>query len=530
MVGVPLELGFNFMLKMSRTISDFALRFRRTTLIVFLMITGFFLIMNLPQFTVRKAILDRTLLSGNQTRINNEYVWEKLGWEEFFGFGVGFKNGINNVNDLKKIQYIHEKLEKEFEGDVVSLANYPLQRGTGGSKGKVVSGFGIPENLQGLDVKELKEVISQTQDIFGILVERDWKRAYFIINLDAGYDEYDFFFRIKEIFEEREMKWYHRYIETDIHPKDSAILIGSWITSRTAIFQTLYINMILVILVGFAMSWYFSKLFTQSNAQATFMACVYLVSIIWTRGSIGLLHWMGFPIYERVFILATFTANIVQGLSFGVHKIEEFNRTGNWKKAQKVDRLILFTAFVVIYGFMTLLSFKDNSIREMGIASAIGIFHIYCLTIFFMPALARFRPATPTETRIGARVNQFILWLAKGCIRASMVPAKYYVRGLGVMVFVTIVLICTGGMRFGSTPFSYIEGKQSEKSARKLNLPGNIGADALHLIIEPSNLRDGDSGRVKESEFLMTVMRLQDIIEKDDWGAWRSFSIINIIR
>src|SRR5262249_30937830 len=84
---------------------------------------------------------------------------------------------------------------------------------------------------------------------------------------------------------------------------------------------------------------------------------------------------------------------IVQGTSFALHKFAALTENGasdrvsGWERARSVDSLVVITAGIAAFGFLTLWSFGLKPIRELGLTAALGCGWLVLLAVFFLPAL-----------------------------------------------------------------------------------------------------------------------------------------------
>src|SRR5215470_14701669 len=123
------------------------------------------------------------------------------------------------------------------------------------------------------------------------------------------------------------------------------------------------------------------------RAAVLCVSVMVLGGFVWTRGAMGLL---GVP--ERVFSLLAYASVIVQGTSFALHKFSalkesgEKDRKAGWRKACEVDGLILTTALISAFGFVTLWSFGLKPIRELGVSATLGVVWLFLLAVVFLPA------------------------------------------------------------------------------------------------------------------------------------------------
>jgi predicted RND superfamily exporter protein len=337
------------------------------------------------------------------------------------------------------------------------------------------------------------------------------------------------FWTVAELLEERNIPWWERWFwKTDIFPNDKNFDAPSWAIGRATINRILFFLIFLVFFFGLAIVFVEYIVILQSLQQAIFATGIVGISIVWAWGTIGILDLLGFDIRQRVYVLAAFTNCIIQGESFGLHKLQEYNRTGDWKRAQVVDVLIFNTAMVAVFGFFTLWSFKLLSIRELGMISASGVIYLYFLVKFFVPALAKFPPKEPGVTRVGAAYSSVIQFLVRKCYSLSKVPALAY-------TLLILAMMATSGYKIfyqkqlivGSTPGDIIKGTFAEKGIIELNRPGEMGCDALSVLVEP--MWQEENG-MYSPRFIARLSELQEDVLENAKGARRSMSVALSIR
>jgi predicted RND superfamily exporter protein len=193
---------------------------------------------------------------------------------------------------------------------------------------------------------------------------------------------------------------------------------------------------------------------------------------------------------------------IVQGTSFALHKFDAFRASQEtdsraaWSEARSVDSLIAATAGIAFFGFATLWSFGLLPIRELGIASALGVAWVFVLAVFFLPAfhlLGGEHTAVSAETQS----NRLFVWcdavldrLVSGCVRLAVWlsqgkrPGAVILCVCGLFALVA-VLFSQGHIVSRTRALQFIRGTLVEKEAQFLNQPGNIGFEFFDLLVEP---------------------------------------------
>jgi|GEM_PF-6876104 len=297
--------------------------------------------------------------------------------------------------------------------------------------------------------------------------------ALFILYPPVNADETMLFRSIVEVLEEREIPAWEWFVKSDLYPADRSILVAGWVMGRGLIDGALNSDVLKTITIGIALATVLFYVFLRSALQAVFCSLVLvLISILWTRGMIGLLDVAGFPIRERVYVLLAYTNCIVQGVSFGLHLFAAYNATGSWEKArQATGPLLAVTSVVSIVGFATLWSFEVLAIRELGVISALGVASLYFLSSHVVPVLYVAKPVRPEYATDGTG-RPFI---------ASSLSAS-------LLLFVPIVvagcLFALGALSVKSTPGNYVKGTLVDRAATFLAGYGKPGFDSLELFVE----------------------------------------------
>ena len=465
------------------TVRDFFEKNRWVALILFVLITALSLFGN--KITKQGGILDDTII--NQDDIfykSDKHVRSRTEFEEFIPIFLTFPQGISSKKDLKKIISWTKKGEALFGNSVLSLSTYPnfIE-----NNGEIRDDYFIaPDTLHSISIKKWKESIEKDPAVFGFLVEKDWSWALVIINIKPGYDDLKMFWKIAELLEERVIPWWERLYKTDIYPADKNIMAGSWVIGRGTIYRTLPFEMNTRVTGGLCFVFFLFFLILRSFSQAFCATALIGVSILWTRGSIGILDWLGFSVKERVYVLVVFSNCIVQGVSFSLHKFEEFNKTGSWHKARSVDMLIFNTTVIAFFGFLTLWSFELVSIRELGLLSALGVVYLFILSVFFLPSITVTSPGKTSATGLSLLYSSLVSRLATFFVKFAGISLGKHLFLLMGLFTIALLLVLNGKIVVGSTPYAFIPGTLSEKTNKYLNQPGKIGGENISIMVEPS--------------------------------------------
>ncbi|MGH8010301.1 MAG: MMPL family transporter, partial [Candidatus Binatia bacterium] len=380
------------------------------------------------------------------------------------------------------------------------------------------------------DFATWKERVKQDPTVYGILVGKQFDWAAVVRFLSPGYDEITEFRRTVEFLEGRAVPWWEWLWKTDIFPKEPQIMVGGWCIGRGLIDQGLLVDTIMLVILGtvLALPVFIAAFGSLSNALLGVL-CVILPSLLWARGSIGLLELAGVEVRERVYLLLVYANCVVQGVSFVLHKFSAFreasmsNREEAWRSAQVVDPLIGATAIIAVLGFGSLWwSFEVLTIRELGLLSALGVTYVYFLAVIILPALHMLfgRDDTRQETeegKLGRIFSALLEKLVEGCAwlvtRFPSRPTAWVAGGATVFLLLTATLLIYPGHRLitHTRPLEFVEDTLVHKTALFLNRPQNVGFDFLELLAEPTN--GADSG-LHDPDFLQRVWAYQQDLKR----------------
>lgn len=167
-----------------------------------------------------------------------------------------------------------------------------------------------------------------------------------------------------------------------------------------------------------------------------------------------------------------------------------------WQQAGSVDGLIATTAGIAVFGFVTLWSFGLKPIRELGVASALGVVWLLVLAVFFLPALhvlgggRLVSPAKKGEACFaptGGLFDEALERLASSCQRVAAWLSQGQ-KPWGIVVFVcslftvVAVLFAQGQIVSRTRALEFIRGTLVEKEAR-LSIPLLILPRSIPTIV-----------------------------------------------
>jgi predicted RND superfamily exporter protein len=488
----------------------------------------------------RGGFLDEDVLlrADDPFRRMDRYVQGKVeeGFEGREVIPFVLHGGIQSAEDLQKILRLTEAVQEAFGDAVFSLSEAPAYRDTGETlfDEPYITGKELTDPSFALN--EWKEQVARDPAVYGLLVGRDFSWALAARYLAPGYDEITEFRRTVEFLEDRAIPWWEWLWKRDITPRDPAVGVGGWTMGRGLIDQGLNVDILSLVFLGV-----FLTLPVFWVALGSFRAALLSVSVmiaggfVWTRGTMGLVD-----IDEQIFSLLAFANVIVQGTSFALHKFEALAASGaqdsatGWQRARSVDSLIATIAGIAVFGFGSLWTFGLKPIRELGVASALGVAWLWLLAVFFLPGLHLLcgqERSFPSPTRLdslGGLFQRGLERLTSGCLRAAMWLAAGR-RPLGVIAFtlglfgVTAALFVQGQILCRTRPLDFIRGTSVEKEARFLNQPGGLGFEFLDLLVEP-----GQGGTIDDPRFLQRAWAFQAAL-KQIAGARETASILSVL-
>ncbi|MEW6298393.1 MAG: hypothetical protein AB1671_11710 [Thermodesulfobacteriota bacterium] len=426
--------------------------------------------------------------------------------------------GARSVNDLRKILEVTEAAERAFGDTVVSLSTAPAYEDTGVAllDEPYVTGREIARG--DFMLPAWREKVAADPGVFGLLVARDFSWSSVIRYLPPGYDEVAEFRKTVEFLEGRTIPWWEWLWKRDIVPRDPVLGVGGWTMGRGLIDQGLNVDILTLVLVGVVLTLPLFWGVLGSGCSALLCVAVMVLGGFWgTRGFMGLL---GVP--ERVFSLLVYASVIVQGTSFALHKFQALRESGaadpagGWQHARAVDSLIVITAGISVFGFLSLWAFGLKPIREVGVAAALGVGWIVLLAVFFLPALdlvsRRCCVAPPARHTVARLFGRAIALPVAGCLQIARCLSRgnrpWVVAGGSCAVFgIAALLFASEQIESRTRALEFIRGTLVEKTARFLNRPGNVGFEFLDLLVEPAR-----GGAVNDPSFLRRAWELQSAL------------------
>ncbi|TAN42314.1 MAG: hypothetical protein EPN22_12840 [Nitrospirae bacterium] len=398
---------------------------------------------------------------------------------------------------------------------------------------------------------EWKEQVKRDSGVYGVLVGRDFDYAAVSVLLPSGYDEVGVFRRTVEFLEGRKIPAWQWYLKTNIQPaeKFKGVMPAGWVVARglmdaALIADILKLSSIGLVIVGAA--FFFSLI---SFRQALIATSIVLICFIWVRGGLGLLQFMGIPLYERVYFLLVYTAVIVSGISFAERKFSAYNdvraenpdlsRHEAWLKTSSVNELIIVTAVISVLNFATLYQIQIRGILEVGVLSALGILFLLALVLWFLPALhtiiggeVKNRPGVWSDS-IGHKWNKVLKSIIRFFHnRLDPHPDKpfQYKQTACLYTGITLLFLITATglvvmdyvpwrkdnfkfLEIKTRPLEYIKDTVVYKASLLLNRPSSYGFDRLSVAVMPKGAAEG-SAAVSDPEFMKRTMEFKRAVAK----------------
>ncbi|MFA4872178.1 MAG: MMPL family transporter, partial [Patescibacteria group bacterium] len=442
---------------------------------------------------------------------------------EVISFVIPLEDGITKKN-LGYIKWFTDKLEETFpEFGILSLSVAANYRDNGE---ELLNAPFINQDIladQNWNAEEWKNRVKKDSAVYGVFLGRNFDYAQVAMLLPFDYNEIKTFRRVAEFLEQRKISQWEWYLKADIYPVSefSQVTTAGWAIGRGLTDAALLSDILKLSTIGLGLSWLLFFFSLISWRQATIATLVTAMSFLWTRGSIGLLQFMGAPVYERVYILIVFTAQIVAGISFTEHKFASYNewrrlhpdlsRAGLWQKARAVNQIMFVTAVIAILNFATLYQIGVRGILEVGIFAALGIVYLLILAMWFLPALHTIIGGEEAQAsscflaRAGNRWNQFLTGLIGAC--QKFFHFDYYEQPAGEKRRAKQAICLTAGVLFlaigligldyipglkkdfdflpiRTKPLEYIHNTIVYRASQLLNWPGRYGFDRVPLLLQ----------------------------------------------
>lgn len=522
----------------------------RATVAAVLCVTGVMVYGNVV--ATKGGILDEPILDlQNPVRQSEIYVRGKRseGFHpgEMIPIVLRFPHGISTPADLQRIRDFTERVKATFGPSVTSLATVADYRDTGD---ELRNDPYIPARVPAdFDVARWRARVAADPSVYGIMVGRGFDWATVFRYLPLGYDDIVEFRRTVEFLEGRHIPWWEWLYKHDIATSDDVGVAG-WVMGRGLLDQALTIDNMKLAGVGVGLALPLLVCLLGSVREAWIGAIgVVLLSVVWCRGTIGLLELAGVEIRERVYVLLAYTNCIVQGVSFVLHKFEAFHELDargvvwrdpaeRWRRAFANDHLIGATGLISIFGFATLYWFQVLAIRELGLLSALAVAYQVVLVLLWMPAVHLLTAGASNAGRrqtVAPRASRLLVRSLDAMVRAAgdlvlrWAPQRTAALATGVtlgLALCAVLLVWPGGfLQVKSIPLNFIRGTLVERTAEFMNMPGRPGFEARDFLVEPSE----PGADLYDPDFLTAADSFQRALVRGPWVR-ETASILNEVQ
>jgi predicted RND superfamily exporter protein len=448
------------------------------------------------------------LRADDPWRVMDRYVHEtkhREGFDSEETITFFLNGGLHAPQDLARTIDVTQAVKSTFGDAVLSLSEIPAYEDTGEvlRDDPYLTPALVTEPAFDLSAWQAK--VQEDPSVYGLFVDRHFAWTAVVRYLPPGHDEITEFRRTAEFLEGRTISPWEWYWKTDIMPRHPQLAVGGWVMGRGMLDQGLNVDVLQLVVFGVLLTFPVFWLTLGSFRHALLSVLVLIAGgFLWTRGVMGLLGMR-----ERVFSVLAYANAIVQGTSFALHKCEAWaeSESGDaatrWRQSQTVDPLIVKTAGIALFGFLTLYTFEVKPIRELGMASAIGVVGLSVLALCALPGLALLgggRSVTPPtgawQHRSGAWFGSLVQPVVEGCIRGAVWlstgfrPVALLAAVIGLFGCVA-VLFARGAIESRTRALDFIRGTSVERQARLLNQEGNLGFEFLDLLVEPRQASAG---------------------------------------
>ena len=380
------------------------------------------------------------------------------------------------------------------------------------------------------------EAVHNRLEVRGTLMGRTEAYDFYMVALfpPQGFPELEMYRLVKSFLAGRELSYFSLYVapETMVDPMHRMVSVNGPIVnmkidpmgwsmgrgdidffSNTETFGWMIPAISLVSFVIFILR--LSQ--TGCTKQAFVGIAVILISMVWTRGTIGLLDRFT-PLFvpDEAFTLIAYIACIIPGFSFSLRKFEAFNETmffpreereklfwQAWQNSDKASagpmNLIAFISIMDFAVFMALFQINGSrSMFDIGVIASFGLFYGWALSRFFLPAC--YFAFGGKDAYIGLRqlsregwlaspgsaVNGIISWISYTAATAAAKPfsARRAAQIFAVLVMTTVSFFSLGLLDLESDPGEFFNGMRMGIARDELKKEGRPGFTAHDLYIE----------------------------------------------
>lgn len=416
----------------------------------------------------------------------------------------------NEVISKENLKYIRDiSLKMKEEKGVVNVISLTEIEDIQGKEDEMRVSKLVPEDLENIDYKNLKNYILSKEAYNGSLLSKDGLSTLLIVQPSPD-TKADFLAKklrklTDSFIKENNLNWQVYYGGTpmllnsisDLVVKDLRFLIP---LVSLVVFMVLFISF--------------------RSIKATLLPLITV--LLATASAVGVMGYLGLPL--TTFGVAIPVVLIAVGNAYGIHFINEYHEKklsmqteeALLKVHERTFVPILMSALTTFGGFMSIAVSNDMlSARDFGIISAIGVIFSFLITISFIPALLKIYPKTKgnfgnlneeTEHKLFYEASRFIFKNKK------WVVITFLIFGLVATYFITKVQIKVDYM-------SYFD-KKSEPA---------IVTDRISKIFDGVfELKLYSKGQIS-ANYLRTLQIIEENLRYISGGKTKPASIVNII-
>jgi len=462
------------------------------------------------------VIEDAFVDPDHPARLNNELA-EELGFEESISIAYAFvkRGGAPREFDTGDIDHLID-FQENFDNFFLRQREY-VRSGKPGLDADVVGlpsyeryGFedGVssssPYLWRGMDEED---IINTKRDLLldhgvnnGIMVGNDFTYVIFTVLLQPGQSDAVIRDSLTTFLQNGKARaWYQTDIEpvtvnkyAKIYPVGWPFARG-WFSKISALYNYFFVGCGLVFF--FFLFWGLSR---STLHTITVVVCVYGISFLLLRGSIGIIDELTpFLIRERVFAQLAYALTLVISISMGTHVWEGYigaRRRGAspedaiMEMKNGVGRVVVKAAIFSIISFSVLaLSADLQAMREIGILFILSVVFPWILSLAVLPELIKlpvFVNAEPAEHEGIGILERAFRRVTSVAISWSTVRPSVIVAILVVISSLAYFEFASGGFKQGSNPDRLLGGTYFEQAAAFMNEEGKHGFNDYQVAFE----------------------------------------------
>jgi hydrophobe/amphiphile efflux-3 (HAE3) family protein len=435
---------------------------------------------------------DADLPTSNYIVKTNKYIEKVFGEKAIVLIGIE-SDDIYSKRTLQKIAQISEEIKTidgVIEDEILSLSlidniysdNEMLQ----------VEPFYDVNNLENVDEQEIRAAVEKNQLIKGKLVSNDGKATIVIANIQKGYDQAKVYKKLNEILKKYSgpEKLYSGGDPIEAQEIDIGIQNDMMILLPIAL-------LLLILGLGIIFKSFFGILLPLM---------IVVLDIIWTLGTMGLLHLPITVVTSAIPMLL-----IAITISYGVHFLfRYFDENENTQKQKIISTIkhisipIFLAGITSAIGMGSLVTFKISSIKQFGIATSIGIIYALFLTITLIPAFLTF--VNPKIKRTTNKKQSKITFWLLSVVRFSM--HKKYLVLVATLILIIFSIFGISKILIGEDLASYFPKSHPMTKTFKFFNEKMGGSQNYNIVIEGN-----DVDAIKDPVLLRKIVEFQKYAE-----------------